>query len=314
MPMDVNTHIALGLDQPTPDPVNGRSNADILESLDHEGDRGYTPCEEARQTTAPKGFFERTKAWSESRLYPQTTRDISVYLPASASKENLHLLVCNDGAAYSSPEGAIRVTRVLDALHDAGEIDDTAAVFINPGNPTVEIPISPSPAYDQQSTQRSIEYDTLSDRYGRFLLEDVLPWLTESYGISLSADPAHRTVCGISSGGICAFSVAWFHPEHFARVISHCGSFTNIRGGHNYPYLVRSTPHKPIRVFLQSGENDGTTIFGDWPTANLTMAKALEYAGYDFRFEYGTGGHSLRHGGALFADTLRWLWREEYSR
>lgn len=93
-------------------------------------------------------------------------------------------------------------------------------------------------------------------------------------------------------------------------MISHCGSFTNIRGGHNYPYLVRATPHKPIRVFLQSGENDGTTIFGDWPTANLAMDKALTYAGYDHRFEFGQGGHSLRHGGALFAETLRWLWRD----
>ena len=94
-------------------------------------------------------------------------------------------------------------------------------------------------------------------------------------------------------------------------MISHCGSFTNIRGGHVFPYLVRATPRKPIRVFLQSGANDGATIFGDWPLANQTMAKAFEYAGYDFRFEFGTGGHTLRHGGALFADSLRWLWRDQ---
>ena len=56
---------------------------------------------------------------------------------------------------------------------------------------------------------------------------------------------------------------------------------------------------------------DGATVFGDWPLANQTMAKALEYAGYDYRFEFGTGGHTLRHGGALFADALRWLWRKD---
>ena len=108
--------------------------------------------------------------------------------------------------------------------------------------------------------------------------------------LTFSDNPADRTVCGISSGGICAFSAAWFAPHSFGRVISHCGSFTNIRGGHNFPYLVQSTPRKDLRVFLQSGVNDAQTLFGDWPTANQAMAKALAYAGYDFRFEFAIDG------------------------
>ena len=115
------------------------------------------------------------------------------------------------------------------------------------------------------------------------------------------------SVCGISSGGICAFNVAWHHPQSFARVLSHCGSYTNIRGGHNFPYLIRSTERKDIRAYLQSGEQDASIMLGDWPLANQSMARALEYAGYDYHFEFGTGGHSLRHGGALFAESLRWL-------
>ena len=91
-------------------------------------------------------------------------------------------------------------------------------------------------------------------------------------------------------------------------MLSHCGSFTNIHGGHNYPYLIRTTPRKPIRVYLTSGKNDAETPAGDWPLANQTMANALTYAGYDYHFEFGEGGHSVRHGGALFADSLRWLW------
>jgi enterochelin esterase-like enzyme len=117
-------------------------------------------------------------------------------------------------------------------------------------------------------------------------------------------------LCGVSSGGICAFSSAWFHPQSFQRVLCHCGSFTNIRGGHNYPYMVQTTDRKPLRVYLQSGKNDTQTLFGHWPTANMAMAKALEYAGYDSRFEFGQGGHTLRHAGAHFAETLRWLWRD----
>lgn len=128
--------------------------------------------------------------------------------------------------------------------------------------------------------------------------------------MTFGTDPNHRTLCGISSGGICAVTAAWHCPDEFARVISHYGSFTNIRGGHNLPYLVRSTPRKPLRVFLQSGANDAATLFGDWALANQTMANALAYAGCDYRFEFGRAGHSLHHGGALFADTLRWLWRD----
>ena len=92
--------------------------------------------------------------------------------------------------------------------------------------------------------------------------------------------------------------------------MSHCGSFVNIMGGHNYPYLVGITPRLPLRVFLQSGENDGRNALGDWPLANQTMARALAFAGYDVRFDYGTGAHNLRHAGAIFADSLRWLWRD----
>jgi enterochelin esterase family protein len=93
-------------------------------------------------------------------------------------------------------------------------------------------------------------------------------------------------------------------------VLSHVGSFVNLRGGHQYPYLVRSTPRKPIRVFLQEGKGDVNIVSGNWVLANQQMASALEYAGYDMRFDFGDGGHSLRHGGAIFAESLRWLARE----
>ena len=92
-------------------------------------------------------------------------------------------------------------------------------------------------------------------------------------------------------------------------MLCHVGAFTNIKGGHNYPWLIRSTPRKDIRVFLQSGEHDAATLFGDLPLANKTMANALHYSGYDYRFEFGTGGHTLAHAGALFADSIRWLLR-----
>jgi enterochelin esterase family protein len=156
--------------------------------------------------------------------------------------------------------------------------------------------------------QRSVEYDTCDDLYARFLTDEVIPFVEDKLDLRITSDPKLRAICGISSGGICAFNAAWHAPEAFGNVVSHCGSFTNIRGGNQYPYLIRCTERKPIKVFLQSGALDADIILGSWPLANQQVAHALEYAGYDYRFEFGTGGHNLRHGGALFAETLRWLW------
>ena len=114
----------------------------------------------------------------------------------------------------------------------------------------------------------------------------------------------------MSSGGICAWTVAWERPDQFGKVLSHIGSFTNIRGGHVYPALIRKTEPKPIRVFLQDGANDLNNRHGSWPLANLQMAQSLGFAGYDHRFVFGDGAHNGKHGGAILPDSLRWLWRD----
>jgi enterochelin esterase family protein len=316
MPMDTSTHVALGLDRPTPSEANGRSNADILPSLNHAGDAPYHPCPEAfPDASVPAGAVTSHRDWEQSTVYPGTRRDVFVYAPANLqSGRAAALIVFNDGAGYLSRTGAIRATQVLDSLHASGAVEPTVAVFVNPGRRLDEIVGDEAAQRAAAMRQRSYEYDSLTPDYGRFLLEDVLPFVAREQNLSITDDPERRTVCGISSGGICAFTVAWQYPDNFRRVLSHCGSFANIRGGHNYPYLIRTAPRKPLRVYLQSGSNDAQTLYGDWPLANQTMANALAYAGYDHRFEYGTGGHSLRHGGALFADSLRWLWRPTEAR
>ncbi len=310
MPMNVETHVALGLDRPLPRQVNDRSNADIVASLNHAGDAPYHPCPEAFTDAAiPPGTIKKHARWRDSRIYPDTWRDIYVYTPANLDAARAaQLIVFNDGYGYVSRRGPVRAAQVLDSLHASGDIDATVAVFVNPGCPN-DIEEVQSPAQREVAMrQRSFEYDSLTPDYGRFLMDEVLPFVVREHPITISDEPERRMVCGISSGGICAFTVAWQHPDHFRRVLSHCGSFTNIRGGHNYPYLIRTTPRKPIRVYLTSGAHDAETLTGDWPLANKTVDNALMYAGYDHRFEFGNGGHSLRHGGALFADSLRWLW------
>lgn len=298
----VNT---LGLHLPIPSEVNGKQNG--VNNLP-EWEKPYQPCPESEllpdMLEGPVTKFEN---WQESTVYPGTSRTLWLYhTPGLTANDQPNVIYFNDGAWYLSRSGPVRATNVLNHLFHQNELQPTVAVFITPGIPDHEVP-GPIESYDSVLAQRSLEYDTVSERYGEFIFSDIQPFVERTLKVKITNQPQGRTLCGISSGGIAAFSVAWFHPDKCQRVLSHCGSFTDIWGGHNYPSLVRRTPRKPIRALLQSGSNDANTPFGDWALANQTMASALEYAGYDYRFEFGQGGHSLNHGGALFAESLRWL-------
>ena len=168
-------------------------------------------------------------------------------------------------------------------------------------------PALPCPAAYPE--QRSLEYDTVSGTYGRFLEVDILPLVEAEYNIS--ADPALRLAIGGSSGGIAAFSLAFFRPDLFGKVISFIGSFTNIRGGHNLPWIVRNTPRRPIVVYLADGEHDLDNQHGSWPMANKQMHAALRYAGYASHLEWGKGCHTPRHIASVLPDALRWVFRTE---
>ena len=308
MPTPVSTLRDLRLDQPIPVEVNGRRNG---VDNDPTWDVSYHPCAEAFPDAAvPRGELLKFAGWKSPKTYPNTVRDLRVYLPPVANLDGAHVLYVNDGAWYLARKGPVRAGAVLDTLLHAGAITPTVAIFVVPGIPDGHVD-APIESYDDALAQRSLEYDTLTPTYGHFLFNEVLPFVEAEIGARLSSNPAHCTTCGISSGGIAAFTAAWHFPDRCRRVLSHCGSFTDIWGGHNYPTLIRRTPRKPIRVFLQSGKHDANTPFGDWALANKTMASALEFAGYDYRFEFGCGGHNLAHGGALFAESLRWLWRAD---
>ena len=182
-----------------------------------------------------------------------------------------------------------------------GELPVSIAVFIDPGNPGPGLP-----RYGG-TDHRSIEYDSIDDRYVTFLDKEILEPLRERYHIT--TDPSKSMICGISSSGNAAFAAAWHRPDLFGKVLSNVGSFTAIRGGDLFPGLIRQSPAKPIRVYLQTGEHDLNTCFGNWPLANQSMASALEYKSYDYKLEIGPGGHSIRYGASVMPDALRWLWR-----
>lgn len=254
------------------------------------------------QPGVPKGQIT-TLTFADSKVYPGTTRKVQIYVPQQYDpKTPACIMVFQDGSNYANPKGLFRVPTVLDNLIHKKELPVMIAIFVDPG----VIPADKPGAKDRPN--RSFEYDTLSDQYARFLETEILPLVAKQY--NLRSDAAGRGIGGISSGGICAFTAAWERPDLFSKVLSHVGSFTNIRGGDAYPGIIRKTEPKKIRVFLQGGEKDLDNQFGHWPLANQQMAAALRYMKYDYKFEFGTEGHNGKHGGAILPESLRWLWRD----
>jgi sugar lactone lactonase YvrE/enterochelin esterase-like enzyme len=254
----------------------------------------------------PQGKVTQQPAF-KSKTFPDTTRDWWIYVPAQYKPDGrAALMVFQDGQNYINPKGNFRVPIVFDNLIARGEMPVTIAVFVNPGHdPRKGAPKSPT-----AGSNRSLEYNALGDRYAKFLLEEVLPEVAKQF--PFSKDPQLHAIAGSSSGAIAAFTVAWERPDQFRKVFSTVGSFVNLRGGHDYPALIRKTERKPLRVYLQDSSGDNDNPYGHWPTSNKLMHAALRYMGYDVHLEFAEGfGHNSLHGGMIFPDALRWLWRNE---
>jgi enterochelin esterase-like enzyme len=280
------------------------------------------------QDGVPKGKLEGPFLF-HSQIFTNTVRKYWIFVPAQYTPEKpACVLVFQDGQRAVKTNGSLRVPQVMENLIAKKEMPVTIGIFITPGARGDE--------YKEVSggnpDNRAAEYDSLSDNYARFLIEEMLPEVGKKY--NLTQDPEGRAIGGTSSGAICAFTVAWQRPDAFHKVISCIGSYTSIAyrpatngqpmipGGDLYPTLIRKTPIKPIRIFLQDGSNDLSNEHGNWFLANQQMLSALEWADknsdqhnipgarYQINHEWGDGGHSDVHGGAILPDILRWLWQD----
>ncbi len=265
---------------------------------------GFVESPDHRENPAvPHGKVTQMPPW-ESKIFDGTIRDWWVYVPAQYKAEKpAAVMVFQDGKGYVSTKGNWRVPIVFDNLIARGEMPVTIAILIDPGQDKTKAKVN------GKSTSRSLEYDSLGDRYARFLLEEILPEVSQQW--KLTEDPERRAICGASSGAICAFTVAWERPDQFRKVLSTIGTYTNIRGGNAYPSLIRKTERKPLRVFLADSSGDLDNQFGNWPLANKQMDAALRFMKYDVRFDFAEGySHSSLHGGSIFPEALKWLWRD----
>ena len=238
----------------------------------------------------------------DSHIYPGTERDIMVYIPqAYTGDKPACLLVCMDGILYDA-------TTVMDNLIASDEMPVTIGVFVNPGV-----------VYDAEGEvvryNRCKEFDATDDLFAQFLKKEVLAKVegmqTESgKTIRLSHDANDRAITGASSGGIAAFTAAWNRPDLFSRVYTTVGTFVAMRGGHEYPAIIRKTEPKPLRIYMQDGWYDvWNPIFGEWFEYNVLMESALNFAGYEAFHKWDRGNHSIKYGTLAFPDAMRWLWK-----
>ena len=238
-------------------------------------------------------------------------RTVWVYVPKGVDRTDAPFMVVQDGHAYLN---ALPV--VLDNLVSEGRVPPVVAVLVDSGGG------------DAQGSQRGLEYDTLSGRYSDFIETEVLPRVQDEAGIRLTVDPDRRATMGVSSGAACAFTMAWFHPERYRRVLSYSGTFVNQqsppdpacpRGAWEYhATLIPGTPRKPLRIWLEVGEkdlhaDDPEETWHNWPLANRRMAAALADKGYDYRFTLSLGGRHFdqRVLQQTLPSALEWLWRHD---
>ena len=278
----------------------------LAAELVYAGDYALGPDSQP-QGGVPKGSVAKYEL-EAGTFYPGTPHTYSIYVPAQydAAKPTPFMIFL-DGDLFLS--NSVRVPVVFDNLIATHDLPPLIGIFVDPGTlPTVS-------DQAQNRVERIFEYDSLSDRYSRFLLEELIPEVAKKY--NLSKDPNDRALCGVSTGAVGAFMAAWNRPDQFHRVLSFIGTYVAMKGADALPALIRKTEPKPIRIFLQDGKNDhivpaepyGTYFAGSWPINNQLMFEAFESAGYDAKLVMGDGGHDIEQAAAIMPEALRWLWR-----
>jgi enterochelin esterase family protein len=262
-----------------------------------------------------------------SEIYPGATTDYWLYINHGIDEvRGAPVMVWHDGHGCLEPSDlfGLRLQIVTDNLAHLGLIPPIVHVLVSPssgGNEAQQVTDYSS----YPMSMRCLQYDTMSDRYGRHLVEEVLPDVERT--AKLRQDAYSRGSAGGSSGGLCAFKLAWFQPDAFSRVHSAVGSFTGVRwdpdqgldGGFMFSNWVRREPRRNIRVWMSDGMNDFEDknnslsfrfVAGSWPLNNIQLANALKGNGYDFHFRFGEGYHSGAQVALDLPESLAWLWRD----
>lgn len=255
----------------------------------------------------PQGKLTEKRSHT-SRIYEGMVADYWIYAPAQYNASTpAAVMFWTDGEVHINRDSGSRAMNVWDNLTHEKKIPVMIQVLVSPG-------------IRNGQRLRSIQYDSVDDRFARYVLDEILPEVAKTY--NLRKDGYSRAIAGDSSGAICALNAAWWKTDEFARVLLRIGSFTSIQwprkddgltakdGGYIFPYLIRKSQQKNIRVHMQDGFGDLENDHGSWPATNLALVNSLKIKGYDFRMTWGNGTHSRNGGNVQLAEELTWLWRD----
>jgi enterochelin esterase-like enzyme len=241
-------------------------------------------------------------------------RQVAVYIPAGyVPNTPAPFIVVQDGQTYISDAGNPVTDRafmppMLDNLINEKRIPAIVAVLIAPG----------------PGGQRSIEYDTVSDRYTNFVETEVLPRITRDYQVAFTTDPEGRATFGISSGAAAALTMAWLNPNLYHRVVSYSGTFVALQRNATAPNgawdfhqtFIPNSERKPLRIWMHVSENDlGATSpaeqMRNWVIANNRTAAVLKTKGYPYQFVFSeAAGHvDQRVQLQTMPEAFEWAWK-----
>ncbi len=272
------------------------------------------------KATVPKGtIHEFVMSSEESQIYPGIAknrppaapykRKVAVYVPKQyVAGTPAPFIVAQDGLGYLNT-----LPKILDNMIHDRRLPVMIAIMINSGGG------------DAQGSQRGLEYDTVSGQYARFIETEVLPKIAHDYHVTFTKDPEGRAAMGGSSGGAAAFTMAWFRPDLYRRVLTYSGTYVNQQSPLNpdsphgaweyHDHLIPQSERKPLRVWLEVSENDNGSkrdeaSLHNWVLANQRMAAALKAKGYPYRYVFAeaaghTDGRVTRQ---TLPGALEWLW------
>ena len=247
---------------------------------------------------------------ANNTTFKDGSRKVGIYVPAKyVSGTEIPFMVAQDGInpQNGGSFGLDDLRPLMDNMIAAGEIPMMAGVFVDPGN------------------QRSLEYDTPSDKYFQFVETELLPEVInqakmKNITLNLTTNPEGRGAFGGSSGGAAAFTMGWFHPESYRRILTISGSFVKLQTAPMFPNgcgdyhmsVIAATPIKPLRVFLEAGSMD-LNLGGNlqWRPANDAMAMVLTTKGNHTRYVTSQGAGHEDDGARrqYLPAAMQWLWR-----
>jgi len=301
-------------------PAGTQASASIAVGTEGDGDfkigPKYTNAPEMTvKEGVPKGVMHDFVMKSEdSKLFPGLKgpykRKVVVYVPSQyvAGKE-APFIVAHDGEWYTNA-----MPKMLDNLINEKRVPAMVAIFMSSGGG------------DGKGSERGLEYDTLSEKFAVYIETEVLPLVEKECNVKLTKDPEGRATMGGSSGGAAAFTMGWYRPDLYHRILTYSGTYVAQQSPDNpetphgaweyHEHLIPKSDVKPLRIWMEVGEKDlgwdrAEGTYHNWVMANDRMAAALKAKGYHYHYAFAAGaGHvDARVTNETLPGALEWLWR-----